>query len=176
MSEFKTFGLDEARVLVLCGVTVEVEHGGDWSGTIKDGGINATYRLIPEQELTFEQACLLVGLGLRDEMQEFANCRNAWTEYYGPVLPDRKYRTRPLTKQAKIIPHTMETAPAVERVEGLEGTAVDVGDFRAHVRSDGQVMLIDERDRYLWTLSFEEARHQLVSTDTGKPYGREVEA
>ena len=74
MSEFKTFRLDEARVLYSANVGIEIENDiCDWSAMVGHPVSKVYYRLTPEQELTFEQACLLVGLGSRGELEEDYN-------------------------------------------------------------------------------------------------------
>ena len=177
MSEFRTFGLDEARVLFTKRVNIELdaaESGGWWASGYPTH--KCPYRLTPEQELTFEQACLLVGLGLDEELEKRDSVGDdPWGPAGKSLCAYDNYRTRPLPKQTKIIPHTMETAPVESSVKGLPDTMVGERIFDAHVRSDGCVMLL--RDNVmLYTLTFEQAQLQLAVYPTGKPYGMEVEA
>ena len=177
MSEFKTFELDEARVLFTKRVNIELntaESGGWWASGYPTH--KCPYRLTPEQELTFEQACLLVGLGLWGELEEDCTNEGTWRDSFGSLSPAWLYRTRPLPKQTKIIPHTMETAPAMAEVKAFGGPCVGETKLYAHTRSDGKILLVDGNHVCRWTLTFEEAREQLALEATGKPYGMEVEA
>ena len=170
MSEFKTFGLDKARVLYSAGVGIEVKNDrGSWSKAAGYPLASAPYRLTPEQELTFEQACLLVGLGLEEELQE--DSEGEWLGVPSGVLCSRNnYRTRPLPKQTKIIPHTMETAPdraGVQTTNGVQGDAFKL--------STGKVLVIWECGGYS-IVNLESAFKAYRMSGTGKPYGQEVEA
>ena len=172
MSEFKTFRLDEARVLYSANVGIEIENDiCDWSAMVGHPVSKVYYRLTPEQELTFEQACLLVGLGLRGELEEDCTNEGTWRDSFGSLSPDWLYRTRPLPKQTKIIPHTMETAPDEHQFVEYE----KVGVCSSCVTNAGRV-LVFKQNILVDSLTFEEALERLTITATGKPYGMEVEA
>ena len=178
MSELKTFGLGKAKGLVAGDIHVERydKEAKLWFKDIRPNAFNSEYRLTPGQELTFEQACLLVGLGLRGELEEDYTNEGTWRDSFGSLSPAWLYRTRPLPKQTKIIPHTMETAPAMAEVKAFGGPCVGETKLYAHTRSDGKILLVDGNHVCRWTLTFEEAREQLALEATGKPYGMEVEA
>ena len=171
MSEFKTFRLDEARVLYSANVGIEIENDiCDWSAMVGHPVSKVYYRLTPEQELTFEQACLLVGLGLWGELEEDCTNEGTWRDSFGSLSPAWLYRTRPLPKQTKIIPHTMETAPAAQDVEHE-----DFGECIAHVTKDGKVLVLREAV-VMAVYSFDQAYRRMTNRITGKSYGQEVEA
>ena len=177
MSEFKTFGLPEAQMLFLKNVGVQFkDQHGEWNNRGRTPMLpHSVHRLTPEQELTFEQACLLVGLGLWGELEEDCTNEETWRDSFGSLSPAWLYRTRPLTKQTKIIPHTMETAPEEASVRHPDygiGLAVPTNSGRLFVDwAKGPAMFYP----------FDKALDELTIVDrfgpnTGKPYGMEVEA
>ena len=180
MSEFKTFGLDEAKVLYSAKVNVDRlnEETDDWYRLACYPSMpDKVHRLTPEQELTFEQACLLVGLGLDYELEFFAPPHTDFIQHHAAGDQDEVlqrgwlYRTRPLPKQTKIIPHTMETAPRIQDVKCKESHQAG----EAFILRDGRVLVAWCLGKHT-VFSLEDAFVMLQTASTGKSYGQEVEA